>query len=76
MHIFNYTNIHDYLDYRADKIKVEDIGPLIYKEHTTKVNVVHNDNYTVTFRVSVVTRVTPFLMSGWVKKNNIQQLTE
>uniref|UniRef100_T1PF54 CD36 family protein n=1 Tax=Musca domestica TaxID=7370 RepID=T1PF54_MUSDO len=50
VHIFNYTNIKDYLEYKADKIKVEDIGPLIYKEHTTKVNVVHNDNYTVTFR--------------------------
>ncbi|XP_073847782.1 lysosome membrane protein 2 isoform X2 [Musca autumnalis] len=50
VHIFNYTNIKDYLEERADKIKVEDIGPLVYKEHTVKVNVVHNDNYTVTFR--------------------------
>ncbi|XP_059224667.1 lysosome membrane protein 2 [Stomoxys calcitrans] len=50
VHIFNYTNIHDYLHYKADKIKVEDLGPLIYKEHTTKVNVVYNDNHTVTFR--------------------------
>ncbi|KNC22291.1 hypothetical protein FF38_12904 [Lucilia cuprina] len=50
VHIFNYTNIQDYLEYKADKIKVDDIGPLIYKEHTTKANVVFNDNYTVTFR--------------------------
>ncbi|XP_061396790.1 lysosome membrane protein 2 [Musca vetustissima] len=50
VHIFNYTNIKDYLEYKADKIKVEDLGPFLYKEHTTKVNVVHNDNYTVTFR--------------------------
>ncbi|XP_065368262.1 lysosome membrane protein 2 [Calliphora vicina] len=50
VHIFNYTNIQDYLEYKADKIKVVDIGPLTYKEHTTKANVVFNDNYTVTFR--------------------------
>uniref|UniRef100_A0A1A9WI63 Scavenger receptor class B member 1 n=1 Tax=Glossina brevipalpis TaxID=37001 RepID=A0A1A9WI63_9MUSC len=50
VHIFNYTNIKDYLEGKADKIKVKDLGPLTYKEHTTKVNVVFNDNYTVTFR--------------------------
>ncbi|XP_011194482.1 lysosome membrane protein 2 isoform X1 [Zeugodacus cucurbitae] len=50
VHIFNYTNIDKYLDGIDDKIKVNDIGPLTYKEHTTKVNVSFNKNHTVTFR--------------------------
>ncbi|XP_053965743.1 lysosome membrane protein 2 [Anastrepha ludens] len=50
VHIFNYTNIDKYLAGIDDKIKVEDIGPLTYKEHTTKVNVSFNQNHTVTFR--------------------------
>nr|ABC25068.1 scavenger receptor protein [Glossina morsitans morsitans] len=50
VHIFNYTNIKDYLEGKAEKIEIKDLGPLTYKEHTTKVNVVFNDNYTVTFR--------------------------
>ncbi|XP_017462313.1 PREDICTED: lysosome membrane protein 2, partial [Rhagoletis zephyria] len=50
VHIFNYTNIDNYLAGIDDKIKVEDIGPLTYKEHTTKVDVSFNQNYTVTFR--------------------------
>lgn len=52
MHIFNYTNIDKYFAGVDNKIKVVDIGPLTYKEHTTKVNVSFNKNYTVTFRVS------------------------
>lgn len=51
VHIFNYTNIEDYLEGKADKIHIKDLGPLTYKEHTTRVNVVFNNNSTVTFRV-------------------------
>lgn len=51
VHIFNYTNILSYLAGKDDRIHLKDIGPLTYKEHTTKVNVVYNNNYTVTFRV-------------------------
>ncbi|XP_037954964.1 lysosome membrane protein 2 [Teleopsis dalmanni] len=50
VHIFNYTNIKEYLLGLEEKIKVEDIGPLTYREHTTKVNVSFNKNFTVTFR--------------------------
>ncbi|XP_060657270.1 scavenger receptor class B member 1 [Drosophila nasuta] len=49
-HIFNYTNIEDYLAGRADKIHVEDLGPLTYQEHTVKDQVSFNKNHTVTFR--------------------------
>lgn len=51
-HIFNYTNIEDYLMGRADKMHVVDLGPLTYQEHTVKDEVSFNDNHTVTFRVS------------------------
>ncbi|XP_034478600.1 lysosome membrane protein 2 [Drosophila innubila] len=49
-HIFNYTNIEEYLDGRADKMHVVDLGPITYQEHTVKDEVSFNDNYTVTFR--------------------------
>ncbi|KAH8370880.1 hypothetical protein KR093_005441 [Drosophila rubida] len=49
-HIFNYTNIEDFLAGRADKIHVEDLGPLTYQEHTVKDQVSFNKNNTVTFR--------------------------
>ncbi|ALC42371.1 CG3829 [Drosophila busckii] len=49
-HIFNYTNIYDYLEGRAEKIHVEDLGPFTYQEHTIKDQVSFNDNHTVTFR--------------------------
>ncbi|XP_030558448.1 lysosome membrane protein 2 [Drosophila novamexicana] len=49
-HIFNYTNIEDFLAGRADKMHVEDLGPLTYQEHTVKDQVSFNKNHTVTFR--------------------------
>lgn len=50
VHIFNYTNINEFVAGKERKIKVQDIGPLVYKEHTRKVNVTFNKNYTVSFR--------------------------
>ncbi|XP_055385355.1 lysosome membrane protein 2 [Condylostylus longicornis] len=50
VHIFNYTNIDDYLNGRADKIHVDDLGPYTYNEHCTKKNVVFNTNFTVTYK--------------------------
>ncbi|KAI8034137.1 hypothetical protein M5D96_013099 [Drosophila gunungcola] len=49
-HIFHYPNIDDYLAGRADKIKVVDVGPLTYQEHTIKDEVSFNKNFTVSFR--------------------------
>ncbi|EDV57112.1 scavenger receptor class B member 1 [Drosophila erecta] len=49
-HIFHYPNIDDYLAGRADKIKVVDLGPLTYQEHTVKDEVSFNKNFTVSFR--------------------------
>lgn len=52
-HIFHYPNIDDYLAGRADKIKVVDVGPLTYQEHTVKDEVSFNKNFTVSFRVGL-----------------------
>ncbi|KAH8283582.1 hypothetical protein KR018_008304 [Drosophila ironensis] len=49
-HIFHYPNIEEYLDGRADKIQVQDLGPLTYQEHTIKDEVSFNKNFTVSFR--------------------------
>lgn len=54
-HIFNYTNIEDYLRGVGDKMHVVDLGPVTYQEHTVKDEVSFNDNHTVTFRVSNIT---------------------
>ncbi|XP_055858648.1 scavenger receptor class B member 1 [Episyrphus balteatus] len=49
VHIFNYTNIDRYLSGEDAKIKVEDLGPYTYQEHSTKTNVKFNANNTVTY---------------------------
>ncbi|XP_017070192.1 scavenger receptor class B member 1 isoform X1 [Drosophila eugracilis] len=49
-HIFHYPNIDEYLSGKADKIKVVDVGPLTYQEHTVKDEVSFNKNFTVSFR--------------------------
>ncbi|XP_017044996.1 scavenger receptor class B member 1 [Drosophila ficusphila] len=49
-HIFHYPNIDEYLAGRAEKIKVVDVGPITYQEHTIKDEVSFNKNFTVSFR--------------------------
>lgn len=58
-HIFNYTNIEDYLRGVGDKMHVVDLGPVTYQEHTVKDEVSFNDNHTVTFRVSNIHMMDP-----------------
>lgn len=52
IHLFNYTNIDRYMSGLDEKLKVEDIGPLTYREKFEKVNVTFNNNYTISYRVS------------------------
>lgn len=52
VHIFNYTNTEAFLNGEAEKLVVEDLGPLTYKEITTKVDLQHHDDNTITYRVS------------------------
>lgn len=53
VHIFNYTNTERFLDGTDDKLIVEDIGPFVYTEKTTKVEVVYNNNNTISYRVNI-----------------------
>jgi len=50
VHIFNYTNVADFLAGRDAKLKLEDLGPLTYKEITEKVDLKHHDDNTITYR--------------------------
>lgn len=52
VHIFNYTNVDEFLEGKHDKLIVKDIGPLVYTERTEKVDVQYNDNNTISYRVS------------------------
>jgi hypothetical protein len=51
VYIFNYTNIDDYLrNPRGKKIKVQEVGPYVYKEFGSRVNL-NFDDQKITFNV-------------------------
>lgn len=53
VHIFNFTNIDEVLkDPKNVKIKLQDVGPYIFKEYSQKVNLEFHDDYKITFQVS------------------------
>lgn len=54
IHIFNYTNIDDFLSGRDKKIKLQDVGPYVYKEFGQRVNLEFTEDYKITFNVSFV----------------------
>lgn len=54
VHIFNYTNTERFLDGLDDKLIVKDVGPFVYTEKTQKVEVVYNDNNTISYRVNIL----------------------
>jgi scavenger receptor class B, member 1 len=52
VYIFNYTNIDEYLmSPRRNKIKVEEVGPYVFKEFGSRVNLKFEDEK-ITFNVS------------------------
>jgi scavenger receptor class B, member 1 len=51
IHIFNYSNIDDYFSGRDKKIKVQDVGPYVYKEYGQRVNLQFDDDHKITFYV-------------------------
>ncbi|XP_011136608.2 scavenger receptor class B member 1 [Harpegnathos saltator] len=51
VHVFNYTNTEDFLAYRADKLRVEEVGPYIYLETKNRVNVEVGED-TITYQDS------------------------
>lgn len=50
IYIFNYTNIHDFSTGKADKLKVEEVGPFIYRELMSRVNPTFHDNGTIEYQ--------------------------
>lgn len=48
--IFNYTNVEEFEAGTASKLRVEELGPYVYRETKNRVNVVMHENGTVTFQ--------------------------
>ena len=48
--IFNYTNVQEFQDGRAEKLRVQEVGPYIYRETLTRVNPEIGKNGTVTYQ--------------------------
>jgi scavenger receptor class B, member 1 len=44
VYVFNYTNIHKVLSGAEKKIKVNEIGPYVYREHVIKIGLDINDD--------------------------------
>lgn len=51
VYIFNYTNIDDYMSGRDKKMKVQEVGPYVYKEFGQRVNLQFDEEDTITFNV-------------------------
>lgn len=52
VHVFNYTNIDRYMKGQDDKIKLNDVGPYVYREIVQRVNLEFTEDHKITFQVS------------------------
>lgn len=52
VYIYNYTNIDDYLNGRAKKMQITEVGPYVYKEFGQRVHLTFHDEHKITFYVS------------------------
>lgn len=50
IYMFNYTNAEEYTTEIDSKLKVQEVGPYVYRTNTEKVNVVFNSNGTVSYQ--------------------------
>lgn len=50
IYVFNYTNVREFESGNATKLKVEEIGPFIYRENLSRVNVKIHENGTITYQ--------------------------
>ena len=50
IHLFNYTNVKEFEAGAARKLRVQELGPYVYRETKNRVNVVMHENDTVTFQ--------------------------
>lgn len=51
VHIFNYTNYKEFLSGEDKILKLQDYGPLVYTEKVSKIDIVFNENGTVSYKV-------------------------
>ncbi|KAK2583550.1 hypothetical protein KPH14_009504 [Odynerus spinipes] len=50
IYIFNYTNVEDFESGKASKLKVQELGPYMYRETMKRVNIQMHDNHTVSYQ--------------------------
>lgn len=50
IYIFNYTNVKEFEAGTASKLRVQELGPYIYREMKDRVNVVMHENDTISFQ--------------------------
>lgn len=50
LYIFNYTNVDEFEAGEASKLRVQELGPYVYRETLDRINVVFHDNGTVTYQ--------------------------
>ncbi|XP_063700813.1 lysosome membrane protein 2-like [Culicoides brevitarsis] len=52
MHVFNITNAEDFLAERDSKIKLAEVGPVVYQEILKHTDVVFNENSTLSYKAT------------------------
>ncbi|XP_071875084.1 scavenger receptor class B member 1 [Bombus fervidus] len=50
VYVFNYTNVHEFESGNASKLKVQEVGPFVYRENFSRANVRLDENRTVTYQ--------------------------
>ncbi|CAO1443186.1 unnamed protein product [Diamesa hyperborea] len=73
IHIFNYTNIDRFLQGKDDKIKLQDVGPYVYREQGEKVNLVFHDDHKITYSENT-TQHFDKILSGGLSEEDILNL--
>ncbi|XP_053682926.1 platelet glycoprotein 4-like isoform X3 [Sabethes cyaneus] len=64
VHVFNYTNVEEFIKGEATKLKVVDLGPYVYHETAEKVNVSYNGDGTITYKRNGTSAETFTIYSG------------
>uniref|UniRef100_U5ERK4 Putative plasma membrane glycoprotein cd36 n=1 Tax=Corethrella appendiculata TaxID=1370023 RepID=U5ERK4_9DIPT len=64
VHIFNYTNADRFLKGLDTKLRVEDLGPYVYKETPEKINLKYHNDSTITYQDNKIYDFDPELSNG------------
>lgn len=54
IYIFNYTNAEAYLSGKENILRLQELGPITYREMSEKVDLVHHEDGTITYKVSFI----------------------